>query len=109
MELAAQNPPDVGRISELVRPICDRHLVSRMQVFGSVASAEDSAGSDVDFLVEFLPDAHAGLLEMAGLKEELELRLGCSVDLVSRVAIERSRNPYRKRSILASPVTVYAR
>jgi predicted nucleotidyltransferase len=65
--------------------------------------------SDVDLLIEFLPGARIGLLEMGALKEELEERLGCSVDLVSRAAVERSRNPHRRRAILAAPLTVYAR
>ena len=59
--------------------------------------------------MEFLPGARIGLLEMGALKEDLEERLGCSVDLVSRAAVENSRNPYRRRAILAAPLTVYAR
>jgi predicted nucleotidyltransferase len=92
-----------------VREVCEKHAVLRVQVFGSLASGVPHAESDVDLLVEFLPDAHVGLLEMGALKEDLEERLGCSVDLVSRAAVEKSRNPYRRRSILAAPVTVYAR
>ena len=69
---------------------------------------ETGVRSDVDFLVEFLPGAQPGLLEMGGLKEDLEELLGCPVDLLSRAAVEHSRNPYRQKSIIASPVTVYA-
>jgi predicted nucleotidyltransferase len=56
-----------------------------------------------------MPAASAGLFEMGALKEDLEERLGCRVDLLSRRAVERSRNPIRRRAILASPVTLYAR
>jgi hypothetical protein len=45
---------------------------------------------------------------MGGLKEDIEEQLGHTVDLLSRPAVERSRNPYRRRSILADPITVYA-
>lgn len=79
-----------------------------MQLFGSRASGNARQGSDFDFLVEFLPQTNAGLLEMGGLKEDLEVELGHPVDLLSRPAVERSHNPYRRRSILAAPVTVYA-
>ena len=92
-----------------VRAVCAPYPVSRVQLFGSRASGQMHRGSDVDLLIEFLPGASIGLLEMGGLKEELEQRLDCRVDLVSRAAVERSRNPYRRRSILAAPVTVYAR
>jgi predicted nucleotidyltransferase len=108
MKVTPQTIPDLNQIGELVRPLCKRYSVARMQLFGSVASGKAGAKSDLDFLVEFLPDAHAGLLEMGGLKEDLELKFGRSVDLVSRAAVERSRNLYRRRSILAAPVTVYA-
>lgn len=97
------------QLSAAVREVCDSHPVSRVELFGSRANGRANSESDVDLLIEFLPGASIGLLEMGGLKEELEQRLGYSVDLVSRAAVERSRNPYRRRSILAAPVTVYAR
>ena len=68
-----------------------------------------NAGSDVDLLVAFLPGTRPGLFEMGSLKEELEERLGCRVDLLSRRAMEQSRNPIRRRAILADPLTIYAR
>ena len=83
--------------------------VRRVQVFGSVARGEGGGNSDVDLLVDFLPEARVGLLELGALKEELEEKLGRPVDLLSRRAVERSANPYRRRAILAAPVTVYAR
>ena len=100
---------DLKRVSAAIRPVCERHEVARLQVFGSHATGQARSDSDVDFLVEFLPNTNAGLFEMGGLKEDLEQQLGRPVDLISRAAIERSRNPYRRRSILAGPVTVYAR
>jgi predicted nucleotidyltransferase len=96
-------------VTAAVFDVCSRHPVTRMQVFGSLASGSGHAGSDVDLLVDFQPDAPVGLFEMGALKEELEQKLGCHVDLVSRVAVERSKNPYRRRAILRSPITVYAR
>jgi predicted nucleotidyltransferase len=67
----------------------------RVQAFGSLVNGVPHAGSDIDLLVEFQPNTRIGLLEMGALKEDLEERLGCSVDLVSRAAVEKSRNPYR--------------
>ncbi|MBL9178712.1 MAG: nucleotidyltransferase domain-containing protein [Verrucomicrobiaceae bacterium] len=99
---------DLQHLSEMIAPVCRRHSVARMQLFGSRAAGQARDDSDFDFLVEFLPQANAGLLEMGGLKEDLEEKLGHPVDLLSRPAVERSRNPYRRRAILAAPVTVYA-
>jgi predicted nucleotidyltransferase len=102
-------PPSITEIGDAVRLVCSKHPVERVQVFGSAASGKAHAGSDVDLLIEFQSGARIGLLEMGGIKEELEELLGCQVDLLSRAAVERSRNPYRRESILAAPVTVYAR
>ena len=65
--------------------------MARVEVFGSVGRGTPHAGSDVDLLVEFLPEATPGLFEMGSLKEDMEERLGCRVDLLSRRAVERSR------------------
>jgi len=108
MAETSQETNDLQRIGEAVRPVCKRHSVSRMELFGSRAMGHARSDSDFDFLVEFLPEANAGLFEMGGLKEDLEQQLGHSVDLLSRPAVERSHNSYRRRSILAAPVTVYA-
>jgi predicted nucleotidyltransferase len=102
-------PPSVEEVRDAVRIACQNRAVARVELFGSLAQGKAAAGSDVDLLVEFLPDANAGLFEMGDLKEDLEDRLGCSVDLLSRRAVERSRNAARRRAILANPVTVYAR
>jgi predicted nucleotidyltransferase len=102
-------PPSLAVIREAVREVCAGRPVSRIQLFGSAARGEAKAGSDVDLLVEFLPGAGDGLFEMGALKEDLEEKIGCRVDLLSRRAIEHSRNEFRRRSILANPVTVYGR
>jgi predicted nucleotidyltransferase len=101
--------PSIDALRAVVSAACASRQVARVDVFGSVAKQTTHPESDVDLLVEFLPGANIGLLEMGSLKEELEERLGCPVDLLSRPAIERSRNPYRRRSILENLVPVYAR
>jgi uncharacterized protein len=106
---SSSKPPSLETVRAAVRAVCEKRPVARVQAFGSLVNGVPHAASDVDLLVEFLPDVPVGLLEMGALKEDLEERLGCSVDLVSRTAVERSRNPYRRRSILAAPMTVYAR
>jgi predicted nucleotidyltransferase len=109
MNLVHSSPSSPEDLRAAVRPVCERHSIARLQLFGSHATGLPRADSDIDLLVEFLPGARIGLLEMGALKEDLEQHLGRPVDLVSRIAVERSRNPYRRRAILAAPVTVYAR
>ena len=62
--------------------------VERLSLFGSVARDEARPGSDVDLLVEFRPEARAGLFEVVRLKARLEELLGTSVDLVPQDALK---------------------
>lgn len=64
-----------------ILPLLERYGVRRASLFGSVARAEDSPDSDIDILVE-LPDS-ASLLELAGLKIELEEALHRQVDVLT--------------------------
>lgn len=57
------------------------HRGSRAWVFGSAATADDRAGSDLDLLVEFAPGA--SLIDLSALTLELEGLLGIPVDIVS--------------------------
>ncbi|HVT90126.1 MAG TPA: nucleotidyltransferase domain-containing protein [Tepidisphaeraceae bacterium] len=102
-------PLSLNDLRDAVRPICETRPIARVEVFGSIANGTADADSDIDLLVEFLPTANFGLFEMGELKEELEQRLGRSVDLLSRHGVEQSRNPIRRRAILANPITIYAR
>ena len=109
MITAATTSLPLAQIRAVVGRVCANHPVARLQIFGSRADGTPRADSDVDLLVEFLPDATPGLLEMGALQADLQEQLGCRVDLLSRRAVEESRNPHRRQAILASPVTVYAR
>jgi hypothetical protein len=64
--------------------LCRRYQVRELAVFGSAARGEMRPDSDVDLLVEFLPEAEIGLLEHAGLMLDLSELLGRRVDLVSK-------------------------
>jgi hypothetical protein len=102
-------PVPLDEIQRIVRSVCQGRNVARVDLFGSMARGEGGPGSDVDLLVEFLPGSNIGLFEMGALKEDLEERLGCRVDLVSRRAVEQSRNPIRRAAILAHSIPLYAR
>lgn len=84
--------------------LCRRYHVSELSVFGSAARGEMRADSDIDLLVEFLPDAEIGLLEHAGLMLDLAELLGRKVDLVSKRALK----PLIRESIIQEARPVYA-
>jgi predicted nucleotidyltransferase len=57
-----------------------RYGASNVRVFGSVARGEDRPGSDVDLLVDLAADR--GLLDLVGLRQDLEDLLRVTVDVV---------------------------
>ena len=74
-----------GRFVEL----CRRYRVRELSLFGSAAAGDMRPDSDIDLLVEFLPEAHADLVDHAGLMLDLSELLGRSVDLVSKEGLNR--------------------
>jgi hypothetical protein len=61
--------------------ICRTHRVRRVSLFGSQLKGTAEPDSDVDLLVEFEPDAHPTLLDLAQLEAELSQALGKQVDV----------------------------
>jgi predicted nucleotidyltransferase len=64
-----------------ILPLLERYGVLKASLFGSVVRGEDTPDSDIDILVE-LPD-NASLLELAGLKIDLEEALNKEVDVLT--------------------------
>jgi predicted nucleotidyltransferase len=60
-----------------------RRRASRVRVFGSVARGEAGPDSDVDFLVDFDPEA--SLVDQVGLIDDLQGLLGVGADVVSSI------------------------
>ena len=87
---------------------CRERGIARLELFGSALRDDFSEGSDVDLLATFRLDAHPTLLDWADMQEKLAEMFGRQVDLVSRRAIENSRNRYRKYSILTTATPIYA-
>ena len=71
-----------------------RYPVKRAALFGSAARGDMNEQSDVDMLVEFLPDTRG--LEFFGLRVDLEDALGCSVDLVTFNALSKAKPGFRQ-------------
>ena len=70
-----------SKVEPLLRP-----YVRRISVFGLYARSEANSQSNVDLLVALRPSEKRpplGLVEMIRLERELEIKLGCTVDLVT--------------------------
>lgn len=99
------HPTIAARVSE-VAALCQRFGVARLDLFGSASRSDfDPAPSDVDLIVDFLPEARDRAFDnYFGLHEELERLLGRPVDLVTENSV---RNPYLRRAIEASRQKLY--
>jgi predicted nucleotidyltransferase len=59
-----------------------------LYLFGSTARDEATASSDLDLFVDYDLDGHFSLIELVGLKQLLERRLGVPVDLTTRDSLD---------------------
>jgi predicted nucleotidyltransferase len=92
-----------ARLDEL----CRQYRVARLDLFGSAATGGfDPATSDLDFLVEFHPDAPMGpFRQYIDFLLELKRLFGREVDLVETAAM---KNPYFIRSANRNKIPLYA-
>lgn len=91
---------------EAIARACEMYGVARLRVFGSaIKDRFDPSTTDLDFLVDFLPDAPRGIRPYLSLKEALERISGRDVDLVEAAAV---RNPYFARRAFSEAIDVYA-
>ena len=63
----------------LIRKLAARHRTANPRVFGSVLTGQDRVDSDLDVLVEPLPETT--LFDLGGLQDALEEALGVRVDV----------------------------
>jgi len=77
--------PQIEELKTRITHALKRHDVARAAIFGSFARGDAEESSDLDILVEFRGDK--SLLDLVGLKLELEDSLGRSVDVLTYNAL----------------------
>lgn len=88
-------------IKKNILPILKRQGVTKAAFFGSLARGELKKDSDIDILVNFKKDKT--LLNLIGLKLELQEKLGRNVDVLTYNGI----NPRLKKIILNEQKIIY--
>lgn len=88
-------------IKKKILPILRRQGVIKAALFGSVARGEVTKKSDIDLLVKLTKDR--SLLDLVGLKLELEEKLGGNVDVLTYNGI----HPLLKKIILREQKIIY--
>lgn len=95
--------PDIAVSDAEVASICKRYQIRELSLFGSVARGEHGPDSDVDFLVDFQPEAQTSLLDVTGLIEDLSSLVGRRVD----IAIKRALKPRIRSEVLGEARVLY--
>ncbi len=87
-----------------IRQFCIHNQIKKLALFGSVLRDDFRADSDIDIIVEFMPDARVGMLTMARIERELsQIFEGRKVDL--RTPAELSR--YFRHDVLQKAEVFY--
>jgi predicted nucleotidyltransferase len=90
----------------ILSAFCQRHSIRRLSLFGSAARGDLRPGSDVDFLVEYDPAHHPGLVELQQIEDELSaLCQRRPVDLLN----PKYLNPRLRERILGEAIVHYER
>jgi predicted nucleotidyltransferase len=77
----------IGNLRRLQPELRRRYPIREMGVFGSYVRGKQMEGSDVDILVSL--GEGIGLMEIAGLQQDLSDALGLRVDLVMKGSLKR--------------------
>ena len=91
---------DEARLGE----VCRRYGVRELSLFGSAVRDEMRPDSDIDLLVEFLPEAQVDLVDYAGLMLDLSTLLGRKIDLVPKNGLK----PLIRTAVLEEARLLYA-
>ncbi|MBN9339429.1 MAG: nucleotidyltransferase [Comamonadaceae bacterium SCN 68-20] len=68
-----------------IRRVVESHRACNARVFGSVLYGQDTEGSDLDILIDPMPETT--LMDVAAIQVELQRLLGISVDVLTPRAL----------------------
>lgn len=88
----------------MLAELCRRYHVGELSVFGSAARGDMGPNSDIDLLVEFIPEAKVDLFDYSALMLDLAKLMGRKVDLVSKKGLK----PLIRASVLQEARLLYA-
>jgi uncharacterized protein len=91
---------EIKEIKKKIVPLLKKNKIVRAGIFGSYARGEQKKNSDIDILIK--PTRKMSLFDFAGIKLEIEDKLGNKIDIVSYRAI----HPKLKRQILREEIRI---
>ncbi len=90
--------------SRPIQDFCHRYHVRELSIFGSAVRNDFHAASDIDLLVDFMPEAQIGYLTLLRMQRELSGILKRRVDLVPKGGLKAKI----RKEILTQAQVIYA-
>ena len=90
---------------EKIREYCATQPIRRLSVFGSAVRNELTPQSDIDLLVEYLPDARVSYFDMGRHFVDLMEIIDRQIDLCTPQSISK----YFRKEVLESAKPIYAK
>lgn len=97
---------DINPYLPALQKLAKKWKIQELYLFGSATTANFRPDSDIDLLVVFQDGVVYGL-DFVDFHDELVEIFNRPVDVIEKKVIEKSKNPYRKSSILNSAVKIY--
>ena len=79
--------------------------IQKAWLFGSQAREEERETSDIDILVQFVPNANISLFDYGGIIYQLEQAAGQRIDLVQ----EKGLKAFAKQNVEKDKILIYER
>jgi len=83
-------------IKNIIKNVLEKNDIKKASLFGSYASNKFTDESDIDILIEFNNNNNKSLLDLIGIKQEIEEKINKTIDLLTYDSI----NPELKKYIL---------
>ncbi len=95
---------DIDLPVEEIADVCRRYQVKELSIFGSILRDDFRPESDIDLLVDFLPDHGLGLIEYLQCQAAFTALFGRRVDLIQKSGLKR----FVRDEILGTSRVLYA-
>jgi len=94
-------------IEDTVFAFFRRWKIRELALFGSILRDDFGPESDIDFLVEFEPDANWSFLDHIQMEQELSEMLGREVHLIRKRPLEYTHNYLFRQEVMGTAKVVF--
>ncbi len=83
-----------SELAQEINFIQSEYKIKELGIFGSYARNEQKENSDLDILIDYVPNFSPSLIKFLSLENYLSDKLGIKVDLVMKNGLRKELKPY---------------